>query len=427
MRSAVRRSAQNATSRRQAVITGLGVVSPLGIGILRFWKGLQQGRSAIAQLTGFDTSQVAAECRLGAEVVDFKASDWMDARVARSSGRFSQFAVACTRLALDDSGVEMETVPASRVMVSFGTSMNGLADVLLPQLKTYFNGGDAAPWTAREYPGHAATAHAAREAGAGGAWATLSTACAAGLDAISWGAQKIESGEASVVVAGGTETPLSPVTLEGFRIFGLLARWDQRPSEASRPFDRLRTGLVVGEGAAAVVLEEESQARSRGARIYARIAGSSSTAEALVTNQIEMSGESLARCIQETLARSEVGISELDYISAHGNAIPSHDIAETAGIKAALGKHAYSVPVSSIKSMCGQAFAASSAMQVVATCMAMRDGVLPPTINYSVADPLCDLDYVPNSSRPARVRTALIHARSIGGSHTTMLLASAGR
>jgi len=414
-------------SRRHPVITGLGVLSPLGVGTASFWKGLVHGRSGIRRLTCFDAATVAPECRIGAEILDFRATDWMEARVARASGRFSQFAAASTRMALADSGLNTRALTASRTMVSFGTSMNGLVDVLLPELQRFLGGQGAAPWTAREYPGHMATTHAAREAGATGAWATMSTACAAGLDAIAWGAERIRDGSASVVVAGGTETPLSPITLEGFRLFGLLAKWDGNPSEASRPFDGLRSGLVVGEGAAAVIIEDERHARARGASLYARISASSSGAEGCATNQIEMSGECLARCITETLERCGRAAHDVDYICAHGNGIPSHDAAETAGIKRALGDHAYSVPVSSIKSMCGQAFAASSAMQVAATCLALRDGVVPPTINYTKPDPLCDLDYVPNAARTARIRTALVHARSIGGSHTTMLLEAPAR
>jgi 3-oxoacyl-[acyl-carrier-protein] synthase II len=404
------------------VVTGLGIVSPIGIGAARFWKSLQQGRSGVGLLTGFDTTKVAPECRLGAEILDFNPTDWMEPRVARASGRFSQFAVAAARMACDDSAIPLASVPPDHVMVAFGTSMDGLADILLPQFQAHLSGEELQHWTAREYPAHAATAHVARELGSTGPCVTLSTACAAGLDSIACAADRIRTGAVAVAIAGGTETPLSPVPLESFRRFGLLARWKGDPTEASRPFDRLRTGLVIGEGAAAVVLENEASARARGARIYARILSASSTAEAHTTHQIEMSGESLARCIVQTLRDGHRQVSELDYIAAHGNAIPRHDVAETAGIKVALGSQAYSVPVSSIKSMCGQAFAASSAMQVVASCLAIRDGVLPPTINYQERDPLCDLDYVPNTSRCARVRRVLVHARSIGGSHTTLLL-----
>jgi 3-oxoacyl-[acyl-carrier-protein] synthase II len=405
-----------------AVITGLGVVSPLGLGKERFWKSLQQGRSGVSRLSTFEVSSSAPECRIGAEVLNFRPSDWMDSRIVGSTGRFSQFAAAATRMALDDSKAELSSIPPHQIAVSFGTSMNGLADVFLPQLEHHLAGDRAAPWTAREYPGHAATAHVARVAGAEGAWATIATACGAGLDSIAWAAEKVCRREATLAIAGGTETPLSAITLEGFRLFGLLARWDGNPAEASRPFDKFRSGLVVGEGAAAVVVEEETAARARGAHIYARILASASGAEGLAKNHVEMSGESFARCIRQTLHEAGRSVSELDYISAHGNSIPSHDTAETAGIKLALGNHAYSVPVSSIKSMCGQAFAASSAMQVVSSCLAMQDGILPPTINYTEPDPSCDLDYVPNTSRSARVRTVLVHARGIGGSHTTMLL-----
>jgi 3-oxoacyl-(acyl-carrier-protein) synthase len=404
-----------------AVVTGLGVVSPLGLGTTRFWKALQQGRSGVSTLTTFDTSKLAPECRLGAEVLDFTSTDWMEPRVARTSGRFSQFAVAAARMAVDDSGLDLSHVRPDRLTVSFGTSMDGLADILLPQFQAHLSGEELERWTAREYPGHAATAHVAREVGCEGQWVTISTACAAGLDSIAWAAEQIRTGAAAVAIAGGTETPLSPVPLESFRRLGLLARWEGNPSEASRPFDRFRSGLVIGEGAAAVVIEDELPARARGAHIYARILAATSTSEAQ-TSQIEMSGKSLARCISQTLRLARRQVVQLDYICAHGNGIPRHDVAETAGIKLALGSQAYSVPVSSIKSMCGQAFAASSAMQVVASCLAINDGILPPTINYSERDPLCDLDYVPNNSRAARIRTVLVHARSIGGSHTTMLL-----
>lgn len=418
----MRHARQDGSNTRVPVITGLGVVSPLGLGKERFWRHLRQGRSGIARLSTFDLSSSAPECRIGAEVLDFRPTDWMDARIVRSAGRFSQFAVAATRMALDDSGIELSSISPHEIAVSFGTSMNGLADVFLPQLEHHLAGDGAAPWTAREYPAHAATAHVAKVAGAEGPWATISTACAGGVDAIAWAAEKIRRGGATVVVAGGTETPLSAITLEGIRLFGLLARWDGNPAEASRPFDKFRNGLVVGEGAATVVVEEEGAARARGAHIYARILASASGAEALSRNQVEMSGESFARCVRQTLHEAERSVGDLDYISAHGNSIPSHDTAETAGIKLALGDRAYSVPVSSIKSMCGQAFAASSAMQVIASCLAMQDGILPPTINYAEPDPSCDLDYVPNRARSARVRTVLVHARGIGGSHTTMLL-----
>ena len=408
-----------------AVITGLGVVSACGLGKDRFWKSLRQGRSGIARLSMFDVSGSAPECRIGAEVLDFRPAEWMDARVVRSAGRFSQFAVAATRMALDDSRIELSSIPPHEIGVAFGTSMNGLADVFLPQLEHHLAGDGAAPWTAREYPGHAATVHAAKTVGAEGPWATIASACGGGLDAIAWAADQIRRDGATIAIAGATETPLSAITLEGFRLFGLLARWEGNPSQASRPFDKFRNGLVVGEGAAAVIVEEEAAARARGAHIYGRILASASTAEGLSRNQVEMSGESLARCVRQTLREAGRSVTDLDYISAHGNSIPSHDAAETAGIKLALGDRAYSVPVSSIKSMCGQAFAASSAMQVVASCLAMRDGVLPPTINYTELDPTCDLDYVPNTARAARVRTVLVHARGIGGSHTTMLLEGA--
>jgi 3-oxoacyl-[acyl-carrier-protein] synthase II len=210
--------------------------------------------------------------------------------------------------------------------------------------------------------------------------------------------------------------------MESFRAFGLLSRWEGPPSEASRPFDALRTGLVVAEGAAIVAIEREDHARDRGAKIYARILGWGGATEGASGMQVERSGESTARCIRQALGHADTSPEEIDYISAHGNSIPEHDAAETLGIKLAFGPRAWSIPTSSFKSMCGQAFAASSAMQVVAACLTLHHGMITPTINHAVADPTCDLDYVPNTARRARIRTALLHVRSIGGSHTALIL-----
>lgn len=407
---------------RRAVITGLGVLAPIGIGVDAFWNSLRAGESGIDHIRHFDVSHLAPECRIAGEVRDFDPSAWIPRHLIRSSGRFSQFALATVKMAVDDSRLALREIPSHRLMVSFGSSMSGLVDVFLPAVMAFVRGEDMDPWAAREFPAQAATAHVATEIGARGGGATLSTGCAAGLDAIAWAADRIRTGEADAVVAGATETPLSPATLDAFRLYGLLSKWSGAPALACRPFDLLRSGLVVGEGAAAVVIEEEEHAKRRGADIYASIGGSGTTTEPMRSSRLEMSGESAAGSMTLALKISGLGTDDIDYVCAHGNSIPDHDIAETAALKLTFGSQAANIPISSIKSMCGQAFAASSAMQVVATCLALKEGVVPPTINYAIPDPKCDLDYVPGVARVVRLRNALVHVRSMGGTHASLVL-----
>ena len=407
---------------RRAVVTGLGIVSPIGIGVVDFWNSLQRGESGINYITSFDVSQLAPECRIGGEVRDFDPSEWIPKHLARSGGRFSHFALAAAKMAILDSDLTLTDIPNHRIMASFGTSMSGLVDVFLPAVSAFLRGEEMSPWAAREFPAQAATVHVANGIGAQGGGITLSTGCAAGVDAIAWAADQVRSGRADAVVAGATETPLSPATLDAFRLYGILSRWVGPPGMASRPFEFSRSGLVVSEGAAAVLVEDEERARRRGARIYAVLQGSGTTTEPLNGGRFEISGESAAYSMTQALKASDLKPSDIDHICAHGNSIPDHDLAETAAVKLAFGAHAASIPISSIKSMCGQAFAASGAMQVATTCLAIQNGLVPPTINYDVPDPKCDLDYVPNTARVVRLRHALVHVRSIGGTHVSLVL-----
>jgi len=280
-------------------------------------------------------------------------------------------------------------LPGERLKVAIGTSLNGQIDVCQPNFQAFTEGGQIWPWAALEYPAHAATSHVAIDAKALGQTTTFATACAAGLDAVGWAADEVRNGNATAVLAGATETPLSEFILMVFHSVGVLSKWQGPPEEASRPFDLLRAGLVLAEGAAVVSVESE---------------------------------QDVSRAIAGALRSADLRPHDVDFICAHGNAMQDYDAAETAGIKRVFGHHAWNVPVSSAKSMCGQALAASSAIQVVTACLALRHQIVPPTINYRIPDPSCDLDYVPNVARPTRVRNALIHAHSLGGSHVAMVL-----
>jgi 3-oxoacyl-[acyl-carrier-protein] synthase II len=410
--------------RRRAVITGLGIVSPIGVGIERFWASARAGRSGIGSPTLFDASKLPRECQIVGQVTDFDVKEWMPGAAGRMAGRFSQFAVAAAKMARDDAKLDSANVPPERILVSLGTSMSGLVEVTANYIR-FLNSEVVPPWMVLEYPGHAAASHIAMKAQGQGQVAAFSTACVAGLDAIGWAADKIQRGEATIVVAGASETPLARSILEAFRSLGALSRWEGPPPEASRPFDRLRSGLVLAEGAGIVVVEDEEHARARQASLYARILATASVTEARHMREVDPTGESTARVLRLLMDRAKLCPRDVDYVCAHGNSLIDYDAAETAGIKRALGRQAGCIPVSSMKSMCGQALAASGAMQTVVACLAIRDHIVPPTINYQYPDPGCDLDYVPNRSRSARVRTAMVHAQSIGGSHTALLLGKA--
>jgi len=410
--------------KRQAVITGLGIISPIGIGIDAFWTAACAGRSGIGHPTRFDASKLPRDCQAVGEVTDFNVKEWMPGPAGKMAGRFSQFAAAAAKQAVVDSAIFTSRIPNHRVKAAVGTSMSGLVDIQQPTFAAFLQGEDVWPWTCLEYPSHAATSHIAIENRIKGQTTSFSTACAAGLDAIGWAAEEISRGNADVAIAGGTEAPLSEYSLMAFHSVGVLAKWLGPPNEASRPFDALRDGLVLAEGAAIVVVEDEELARQRGAKMYARLLGYGSSTEGAHLRKVDNSGEAVATALSLALAGARLAPGDIDFICAHGNSMRDYDTAETLGIRRVFGRRAWNVPVASLKSMCGQSLAAASAMQVIAGCLAIRDHIVHPTINYTVPDPVCDLDYVPNKARKCRVNSVLIHAHSLGGSHVAMVLGS---
>src|SRR3990172_9117432 len=265
--------------KRQPVITGLGIVSPIGVGVEKFWASALAGRSGIGSPTLFDASKLPPDCRMVGEVRDFNPLDWMPGRIARVAGRFSQFALAAAKMAREDSGLDVAELPGERLKVAIGTSLNGQIDVCQPNFQAFTEGGQIWPWAALEYPAHAATSHVAIDAKALGQTTTFATACAAGLDAVGWAADEGRSGQASAVLAGATEAPLSEFILMVFHSVGVLSKWQGPSEEASRPFDLWRAGLVLAEGSAVVTVESEDDARARRVPIYARILGIASANE----------------------------------------------------------------------------------------------------------------------------------------------------
>jgi 3-oxoacyl-[acyl-carrier-protein] synthase II len=404
---------------RRVVITGLGVVAPNGIGKEPFWQNLVAGKSAIDYITAFDASPHS--CQVAGEVKDFHPSDFMSARRARAMGRFSQFAVAATRLALEDSLIPE---PMSKGMaICFGTSVSGL-EVAVDGVHDFVakGPGEIKPWTALEYPPHAAASYLAIEFGINGPALTISSNCCTGVDAINAAARQIASGQVEAAIAGSSDAPLFPIIFDAFCSLGALTKRTDDPTKASRPYDLLRDGLVLAEGGAVVILENLDAAVARGATIYAEVLGHNAASEAIGMRKGDLTGQVMAETIRRAIRNADLLPEDIDHINAHGSSLPDFDICDTKAFKGALGDQAYRIPISSIKSMIGQPVSAAGVFQTAAACLSIRHQEVPPTINQEVPDPQCDLDYVPNLSRAARIRRVLINGHSFGGSVSAMVI-----
>jgi 3-oxoacyl-[acyl-carrier-protein] synthase II len=407
---------------RRVVVTGLGVVAPNGIGKETFWRNLIAGKSAIDYITAFDPTPYP--CHVAGEIRDFDPKDFMHARRTKHRGRFSQFAVAAAKLALSDCGIDLGGEQQRRVVACLGTSMNGSGDVYEAARVAYDRDGmkGIPMMSGIEFAAHAPVSHISSELGIRGQGMTVASACATGLDAIQWGVDQIHENRADVVFAGSTEAPISEFCFATLCALGALSKFDDPPLKASRPYDRRRDGLVLGEGAAICVLEELEHAIDRGAKVYAEVLGFGTGNEGGFGTKINAAELALTEAITTALASARKSPSDIDYINAHGNSLPDYDLVETRAFRAALGRAAYSVPTSSIKSMIGHAMGAASAFQVISSCLTLEHSVIPPTINYEVPDPECDLDYVPNHARASRARTVLINAHAMGGTHSVLIL-----
>lgn len=409
-------------SKRRVVITGLGVVAPNGIGKDAFWENLIAGKSAVDWITSFDTTPYP--CKVAAEVRDFDPSAFVPARRSRHWGRFSQFAVAAGKLALEDSKIDLARELPDRVLACVGTAINGTADVYERARVSFGRVGlPGIHWTSpTEFAANAPITHLSTELRIRGQGMTIASACATGIDAIQWACSQIQECKGDVVLAGSTEAPLTEFCFAGICAAGVLSTFDDPPLRAARPYERRRSGMVLGEGSSMCVVEEMEHALDRGAYIYAEILGFGSGNEGGFPARNNASELSLTHAITSALRAGDASPNDIDYVNAHGNSLVEYDRVDTRALRAALGSAADSVPVSSIKSMIGHALGAAASFQLAATCLTLAHSVIPPTINYDEPDPECDLDYVPNHARIARVRTALINAHAAGGTHSVVLL-----
>ena len=416
--------------RRQAVITGIGVLAAGSSSREGFWKMLTDGRTATRAITAFDPapfrSRIAAEC-------DFDpAEHGIDAERAARTDRTALFAIACAREAMADAGITRPVADAARTAVSIGSAVGCTTGLEQEYVKVSSAGRDwlvdhtaAVPQLHSYLVPSSIAADVALEAGAEGPVALISNGCTSGLDSVRHGARLVEDGTADVVLAGASDAPISPITVACFDAIKATSPDNDDPARASRPFDLHRHGFVLGEGAAVLVVEDEEHARRRGAHVYARIAGYASRANAHHMTGLKADGREMAEAIRVALDRARLDPTSVDYVNAHGSGTRQNDRHETAAFKAALGDHAYRVPVSSIKSMVGHSLGAIGSIELAACALAIDRGAVPPTANLEHPDPECDLDYVPRTARQQPVRTVLSVGSGFGGFQSAVLLRAA--
>lgn len=407
--------------RNRVVITGMGAVTPLGTGVEAFREGLRSGRSGVGPITRFDASGL--ETRIGAEVRDFNPLDFIDRKEARRMDRFVQFAIAAAQMALADAGLDLDHVDRDRAGVYMGSGIGGM-ETLSEQFAVLFEKGPGrvSPFLIPMMIANMAAGQLAIQFGLRGPNMTTVTACSSSNHAIGEAFHVLREGKADVMLAGGSEAAFVPIALAGFSSMKALSTRNDEPERASRPFDRLRDGFVMGEGAGVLVLETLDHALRRGARVLAEVLGYGTSADAHHIVQPPDSGEGGARSMRLALADAGLSPEQVDYINAHGTSTPQGDVAETRAIKSVFGEHARRLAVSSTKSMHGHLLGAAGVVELIACVLAIRDQFLPPTINQEEPDPECDLDYVPNRARPGRVDVALSNSFGFGGQNATVIV-----
>ncbi|MGY3520319.1 beta-ketoacyl-[acyl-carrier-protein] synthase family protein [Micromonospora sp. PTRAS2] len=417
---------------RRVVITGIGVVAPGGIGVKAFWDLLTSGRTATRAITFFDAapfrSRIAAECDFDAEAAG------LTPRQIRRMDRAAQLTVAATTEAVADSGIAWDGLDPSRVGVSIGSAV-GATTSLEREYAVVSDSGrqwqvDPAYIMPHLYDYLVPSSFAvevAHHVGAEGPAAVISTGCTSGLDAVAHAVEIIRDGGADVMIAGAGDAPISPITVACFDAIKATTPRNDEPATASRPFDASRNGFVLGEGSAVFVLEELDAARVRGAHMYAEVSGFASRCNAFHMTGLRADGAEMALAIEGALGEARLDADAVDYVNAHGSGTKQNDRHETAAVKRALGEHAYLVPMSSIKSMVGHSLGAIGSIEIAASALAIRHGVVPPTANLYEPDPECDLDYVPREARDRRLDVVLSVGSGFGGFQSAMVLTRPGR
>lgn len=407
--------------KRRVVITGLGAITPLGIGVDKSWQSLCQGKSGIGVITRFDTTD--SRTRIAGEVNGFDPLDFMGRKLARRNSRFIHFAIAAARMAAEDSRLHINSNNGNRVGVSVGTALGGI-DSLEKSHQLLLEGARhrISPFFVTSFIANMAPGEIAIQFGARGPNICPVTACATGTHAIGDAFRVIQRGEADVMIAGGAEAGISPIILAGLDAEKVMSARNDAPEKASRPFEKDRDGFVMSEGAGIVILEEMEYALNRGAKIYAEVLGYGFNNDAYHITAPDPDGEGAANCMKMALNDAGISADKVDYINAHGTATVLNDISEVRGIKKVFQGRSQSIPVSANKSMIGHLWGAAGAVEAIFCVLTIAQGIIPPTINYETPDPECALDFVPNVAREAKVKVALSNSFGFGGTNATLIL-----
>ncbi len=409
-------------NQRRVVVTGMGVLSPVGNTLDSFWNNLINGVSGIAPIKAFDTEEYA--CRFGGEVDEFEPETFLkQPKDAKRSDRYAQLALAASKQALDDSGIDLTTIDPYRFGVMVGSGIGGLATLEAQHANLLEKGPrKVSPLTIPMMIANIASGQISMEYGLSGPNMSIVTACATANNSIGEAWRIIKFGDADYFLAGGSEASITPMGLSGFGKMRALSTRNDDPQAASRPFDSGRDGFVMSEGAGVLVLEELEAAKKRGARIYCELAGYGVSADAYHLTSPQPEGHGASRCMDMALQHAGLNADEVGYINAHGTSTPVGDVCETLAIKRSFGDHARNVMVSSTKSMTGHLLGAAGGIEFAASALAIQNGVIPPTINLHDPDPECDLDYVPNEAREANIDVAVSNSFGFGGHNASVVL-----
>lgn len=411
--------------KNRVVVTGMGAITPLGNDISSFWKGIKEGKNGIDFITLFDAER--SKVKIAAEVKDFKPENYIDKKEARRMDRYAQLAMAAAKEAVEDSGLDLESINKERFGVLIGSGIGGLSTIE-KEVKNILEKGPnrVSPFFIPMAISNMAAGNVAIKYGAKGVCTSVVTACATGTNAIGDAMKIIQQGIADVMIAGGSEGSITELAVAGFANMTALTTSND-PNNASIPFDAKRSGFVIGEGAGILILESLEHAKKRGARIYAELVGYGSTCDAYNMVQPAPEGEGGARAMKLAIEDAGIKPEEISYINAHGTSTYYNDKYETMAIKSVLKEAAYKVPVSSTKSMTGHLLGAAGAIEAIVCVKALEEGFIPPTINYKDPDPDCDLDYVPNEGRKAELIYAMSNSLGFGGHNATIVFKKAAK
>jgi 3-oxoacyl-[acyl-carrier-protein] synthase II len=408
---------------KRVVITGIGIISPLGLNVADTWQGLIEGRTGIDSVTLFDASNL--KTKFGGEVKGFEPTDFINRKDARRMDRFAQLAVAAARQAVEHSSLPIDENGREDIGIIIGSGIGGMTTIF-NQIKIFIEQGPdrISPFMVPMMINDMAAGQISIALGLKGPNFCTTSACASGSDAIGVAYETVKRGDANAMLAGGSESITNPIGFAAFNALKALSTRNDAPKKASRPFDKDRDGFVIGEGSAILVLEDRDHALKRGADILAEVASYGASSDAYHITQPMEGGEGAARAMKLAIEKADMDISQIDYINAHGTSTQLNDKMETQAIKSVFGKAAYQIPISSTKSMLGHLIGATGAIEASICTLVIKNGIIPPTINYTTPDELCDLDYVPNKARKVNVKTALSNSFGFGGHNSVLIFKS---